>query len=141
MLKMVHNFHICLRSGPRWLTPSLMVGLTVKYLCFFWRHPWWFVQQFYLKNSCSPNFIYSLKLQCLWWAQLYVSHISISHCCKINGLVEWIFLSQSDQQYIRPIQTRIPWNKCQSFFLTKTESSFSCLCSPLTTERVLLSVT
>ena len=30
------TFHICLRSGPRWLTPPHTASLTVKYP-FFWR--------------------------------------------------------------------------------------------------------
>ena len=35
MLKVGQNFHICLRSGPRWLIPPLTVSLTVKYSCVF----------------------------------------------------------------------------------------------------------
>ena len=35
MKKMCQYFHICLRLGPRLLTPPLTVNLTVKYLFFY----------------------------------------------------------------------------------------------------------
>ena len=53
--------------------------------------------------------------------------ISIFHCCRITGLVEWIFLSWTDQQFIQTIHTRDPpetdinvffWDKQKHCFIS-----------------------
>ena len=50
------NFHICLRSGPRWLTPPLSVSLTVKYR-FFWRLALVFIKKIIIWSILQPFYI------------------------------------------------------------------------------------
>ena len=56
---MGQNFHICLRSGRKGLSPStpppppVTVNLTIKYPCFFWRTPG------------NPNYIHILNPKCV----------------------------------------------------------------------------
>ena len=62
--KKVKKFHICLRSGLRWLIPPpLTVSLTVKYPLFFWRVALLDVRSRALQHI-SQSFV------SLWWAEI-----------------------------------------------------------------------
>ena len=77
---MVKHFHICLRSGPRWLTPPPSLPLRSAWLSN--------IRFFYAFPNDTHAWCGGVKLGCQQWSGWVIGHVHLSICPMSYGHVQ-----------------------------------------------------